>query len=87
MYIPKFSVFITSSSFENQVIVCFIESDSFEDAIRNAVSIGGDSDTIAYIVGGLAEAYYGVRRELKKEVNNFLPIEFKNVINEFYERL
>lgn len=68
-------------------IVCFLESDSFEDAIRNAISIGGDSDTIACIVGGLAEAYYGVPRELKKEVNNFLPIEFKNVINEFYERL
>ena len=58
----------------------------FEDAIRNAISIGGDSETIACIVGGLAEAYYGVTRELKKEVNNFLPIEFKNVINEFYER-
>ena len=70
-----------------EAIVCFLESDSFEDAIRNAISIGGDSDTIACIIGGLAEAYYGVPSELKKEVNNFIPIEFKNIINEFYERL
>ena len=38
----------------------FLESDSFEDAIRNAVSIGGDSDTIAAITGSIAEAFYGM---------------------------
>ena len=43
-----------------QAIICFHESNGFEDAIRNAVSIGGDSDTIACITGGLAEAFYGV---------------------------
>lgn len=43
-----------------QAITAFLESDSFEDAIRNAISIGGDSDTIAAITGNLAEAYYGI---------------------------
>ena len=43
-----------------QAIVAFLESDSFEDAIRRAVSIGGDTDTIAAMTGGLAEAFYGV---------------------------
>lgn len=40
-------------------LVCFFESKDFEDAIRNAISIGGDSDTVAAIVGSIAEAYYG----------------------------
>ncbi|WP_427156919.1 ADP-ribosylglycohydrolase family protein [Aliinostoc sp. HNIBRCY26] len=42
-----------------QAIIAFLESTSFEDAIRNAVSLGGDSDTIACITGGIAQAYYG----------------------------
>jgi len=41
-----------------QAITAFLESDHFEDAIRKAVSIGGDSDTIACIAGGIAHAYY-----------------------------
>jgi ADP-ribosylglycohydrolase len=41
-----------------QAIIAFLESDHFEDAIRKAVSIGGDSDTIACIAGGIAHAYY-----------------------------
>ena len=42
-----------------EAIVCFLESTGFEDAIRNAISLGGDSDTLACITGGIAEAYYG----------------------------
>jgi len=42
-----------------QAIIAFLESENFEDAIRKAVSIGGDSDTIACIAGGIAQAYYG----------------------------
>lgn len=48
-----------------QAIVAFLESDSFEDCIRNAISIGGDSDTLACIAGGMAEAYYGVPEQLR----------------------
>ncbi len=42
-----------------QSIIAFLESDSFEDAIRNAISLGGDADTMACIAGGIAEAFYG----------------------------
>jgi ADP-ribosylglycohydrolase len=42
-----------------QAVVCFLESDSFEDAVRNAVSLGGDSDTLACIAGTIAHAFYG----------------------------
>ena len=43
-----------------EAIVCFLESTDFEDAIRNAISLGGDSDTLACITGGIAQAFYGV---------------------------
>ena len=49
-----------------QAIEAFLESSSFEDAIRNAISIGGDSDTLAAITGGIAEAYYGIPNNLRK---------------------
>lgn len=68
-------------------IICFLESDSFEDAIRNAISIGGDSDTIGCIVGGLSEAFYGSTDGLEKEVDKYLPLQFKRIIKMYYERL
>lgn len=58
-----------------QAIQCFLESVSFEDAIRNAISIGGDSDTIAAITGGIAEAYYGIPEDIKKEAFKYLDDE------------
>lgn len=42
-----------------EAIIAFLEAESYEDAVRNAVSLGGDSDTQACIAGGIAEAYYG----------------------------
>ena len=55
-----------------QALEAFFESESFEDAIRNAISIGGDSDTIGAITGSVAEAYYGVPDEMKKFVRGKL---------------
>lgn len=40
-------------------IVAFLDAESYEDAVRNAISLGGDSDTLACITGGIAEAFYG----------------------------
>ena len=56
-----------------KALVSFLRSDSFEDAIRNAVSLGGDADTIAAIAGSMAEAYYGVPEELKEKCLKKLP--------------
>lgn len=53
-------------------VEAFIESESFEDAIRNVVSIGGDSDTLAAITGAIAEAYYGVPDELWEQAKVFM---------------
>ena len=55
-----------------QALQAFFESTGFEDAIRNAISIGGDSDTIAAICGGIAEAYYGIPTDIRKHVLTFL---------------
>ena len=68
-------------------IYTFLESDSFEDAIRKSISIGGDSDTIAAISGSIAEAYYGIDDEIIKDVNKYIPLEYKNVINKFYKKI
>lgn len=64
-------------------IVAFLESTDFEDAIRKAVSMGGDSDTLACITGGIAEAFYGgVPKTMADKVLGMLPEEFKTVLSE-----
>lgn len=55
-----------------QALMAFFESTGFEDAIRNAISIGGDSDTLAAICGGIAEAYYGIPTDIRKHALAFL---------------
>jgi ADP-ribosyl-[dinitrogen reductase] hydrolase len=66
-----------------QAIQAFLEADSFEIAIRNAISIGGDSDTIAAIAGGLAEAYYGVPTELVEKALTYLDAELLEIYYEW----
>jgi len=66
-----------------QAIKAFIESISFEDAIRNAISIGGDSDTLAAITGSLAEAYYGIPIDLKHKAFTFLNKELRGYYKEW----
>lgn len=55
-----------------QALACFFEGESFEDTIRNAISIGGDSDTIAAIAGGIAEAYFGMDEEFINAAKYYL---------------
>lgn len=66
-----------------EAIIAFLEGADFEDAIRNAVSLGGDCDTLTCITGGLAEAFFGVPEEFKQECINRLPDEFLEVIDQF----
>ena len=64
-----------------QAIVSFLESENFEDAIRNAISIGGDSDTLAAITGSIAEAAYGIPEDIKNKAISYLDNEIKEVYN------
>ena len=66
-----------------QALEAFFESVGFEDAIRNAISIGGDSDTLAAICGGVAEAYYGIPEELRNEALEFLDEELLEILTLF----
>jgi ADP-ribosylglycohydrolase len=71
-----------------QSIIAFLESDDFEDAVRNAISLGGDADTMACVAGGIAEAYYGgVPEPIKAEVITRLGNRLRAVVQAFYERL
>ena len=60
-----------------EAIIAFLESVSFEDALRNAASLGGDSDTLACITGGIAEAFYGMPQELRDETLKRLPEDIR----------
>ncbi len=65
-------------------IIAFLESESYEDAVRKAVSLGGDSDTMACIAGGIAEAFYGgVPKEIAVEIRSRLPHNLLKVVDSF----
>ena len=68
-----------------QALVCFFEGKSYRDVIRNCISIGGDSDTIAAIAGGVAEAFYGVPEKDKKRVRRYLDPLMRMIVDEFYK--
>ena len=67
-----------------QAMECFFESTDFEDCMRNCISIGGDSDTIAAIAGGIAEAYYGIPEEIWAEAEKRLPKYLKDIVERLY---
>ena len=70
-----------------EAIIAFLESNSFEDALRNAVSLGGDSDTLACITGGIAEAFYGMPQELRAETLKRLPEDLRAAYELFRQNL
>ncbi|TAF63469.1 MAG: dinitrogenase reductase [Cytophagales bacterium] len=81
---PVYSFDVTCQGSVPQAIVAFLESTDFESAIRLGISIGGDSDTIACIAGGIASAYY---KQIPAEIIDFvvsrLPEEYIDIMNQF----
>lgn len=69
-----------------QAITAFLESEDFEDAIRNAISLGGDSDTLACITGGIAQAFYGsVPEFITQKVMEILDEDLRKITSEFMD--
>jgi ADP-ribosylglycohydrolase len=67
-----------------QALTCALEATDFEDAIRNAISIGGDSDTIAAIAGGVAEAMFGIGEDLAAQGWRYLPNDMRALMTDLY---
>ena len=81
---PTYSLIFTCDKSVPEAVISFLESTDFEDAIRNAVSLGGDSDTLAAIAGSIAEAFYGgVPQKLIDETEKILPTDIINLILAF----
>jgi ADP-ribosylglycohydrolase len=65
-------------------IVCALEANDYEDAVRNAVSLGGDSDTLACIAGGVEESLYGLPVEIARQTKLLLDDHLRAVTERFY---
>ena len=76
----EYSFDVTCQGSVPQAIVCFLEAENFEDAIRNAVSLGGDADTQAAIAGSIAEAYFGIPARLKARAYGYLTPELRSAL-------
>ncbi len=70
-----------------QAIAAFLESTDFEDAIRNAISLGGDSDTLAAITGSIAEAAYGIPKPIAETALSYLDERLFDVVKRWYAYL
>jgi ADP-ribosylglycohydrolase len=84
---PTYPFDISCQGSVPQSILAFLESSGFEDAIRNAISLGGDADTMACIAGAIAEAYYGgVPAEIAVPIRERLDDRLRSVLREFREQ-
>ena len=70
-----------------EAITAFLEGENFTDVIHTAVSLGGDCDTLTCIAGSIAEAFYGVPEDLKKECRKRIPSDIKIVLDRFESEL
>jgi ADP-ribosylglycohydrolase len=84
---PSYSFDVSCQGTVPEAIISFLEADSYEDAVRNAVSLGGDSDTLACITGAVAEAYYGkVEEYIIDKVREHLPEDLWSITSQFCSR-
>lgn len=82
---PNYYPIVACEGSVPEALISFLESENFEDAVRNAVSLGGDSDTLAAIAGSVAEAFYEIPVELIREGHKRLPEDMREVVIKFNE--
>lgn len=84
---PDYHFHVSCQGTVPETITAFLESTDFEDAIRNAISLGGDSDTLACITGGIAEAFCGeVPQDIREQSMSRLDEPLREVVARFYDR-
>lgn len=81
---PSFHMHETCQKTVPEAIIAFLEAKDFEDAIRNAVYLGGDTDTLGAITGSIAEAYFGIPEALRSECRNRINKDMRDVVDTFY---
>ena len=84
---PGYSFDVTCQGSVPQAIMCFLEAEDYEDAIRNAVSLGGDADTQAAMAGAIAEAFFGIPDELQEEGLSYLDDTLQEYYWEYADQL
>ena len=80
---PEYTMDATCQGSVPQAITAFLDGNGFVDVIKKAVSLGGDSDTIACIAGSIAEAYYGMPEQMEREVLKRIPTDFAKTVYQF----
>lgn len=83
---PEYAFNETCQRTVPEALICALEATSFEDAIRNAISIGGDSDTVAAIAGSLAEPLFGIPPDIARRARSYLPEDILDVLGRFEAR-
>lgn len=81
---PRYSFDISCKGTVPPAIICVLEAEDYEDAIRNAVSLGGDTDTLACITGGIAEVLFGLPDEIAEEAKARLDPQLRQQVRRFY---
>ena len=88
-YDQLLKTYVHDESCQNSVpqsIYAFLISTDYEDAIRTAISMGGDADTMACIAGSIAEAFYGMPKDLEEIGMEFLTEDLKEVLKKFDDK-
>lgn len=83
---PEYEFDVSCQGTVPVALEAFYEADSFEDTLRNAVSVGGDSDTLTGIAAGIAGAYFGIPDPIRHEAMAFLDDEMRQIAVRFEER-
>jgi ADP-ribosylglycohydrolase len=84
---PSYTFNATCQGSVPEAIIAFLEAEDFEDTIRGAISLGGDSDTIAAIAGSIAEAFFEIPTPIKNAAEKYLETNFCNCISLFHGRI
>jgi ADP-ribosylglycohydrolase len=80
---PDYTFDVSCAGTVPEAITCAVEARDYEDAVRNAISIGGDSDTIACITGGIAEVMFGVPDEIAARARSYLTDDLIDALDRF----
>ena len=81
---PEYVFDVTCQGSVPESIIAFLDGNDYEDVIRNAISLGGDTDTQAAIAGSIAEAFFGIPEEIIEQGKKFIPADMQEVIDRFF---